>query len=357
MNPEPGNGLSPRTKPTSKHAPQIANLYCDLSSPVRHGWATCLPGLALASLAVLAAAFIADRYGAPLTLMALLTGLSLNSLSDTAKLHAGLDFASQTLLRCGIALTGLQVTYLQIGALGVPVLLAVCAVVSLTIATGIVVARLLGQGTSFGLLAGGSVGICGASAALAIATALGERRVGHERLALVLIGIAAMSPAAMALYPIIAHRMGLSDTSAGFLLGVAIHDVSQAIGAGYSYSRSAGEVAVIVKLARVALLVPLVALIACATAKGGGLSRQAVPWFIPAFLVLAGFNSAGFVSQEVACAARDGSTSLLALALTAVAIRSPLHQLAHTGSKPLLTVAIPTVAALLAALLSVGVLF
>jgi len=102
-------------------------------------------------------------------------------------------------------------------------------------------------------LAGGAVAICGASAAMAIISIWASRRAGQEKLTLVLGGISLMSSAAMALYPILARMLDLSDRQAGFLLGASIHDVAQSLGAGFSFLDSAGATATAVKLTRVAL--------------------------------------------------------------------------------------------------------
>ena len=107
------------------------------------------------------------------------------------------ETASRTLLRWGIVLVGARVTIGQIVGLGPMTLLAVVLILLATLGAGIVVARLLGLTGAFGMLAGGSVAICGASAALALATTLGERRVHQGQLAFVLVGISAASAAAM----------------------------------------------------------------------------------------------------------------------------------------------------------------
>ncbi|KAK0339950.1 hypothetical protein LTR94_032498, partial [Friedmanniomyces endolithicus] len=105
-----------------------------------------------------------------------------------------------------------------------PVLLAVVAIVALTIGSGILIARRLGFSDAFGTLAGGAVAICGASAALALATTLGERRASQAQLTLVLVVISALSALAMVTYPFVAHWLMMSDLKAGFLLGASIHD-------------------------------------------------------------------------------------------------------------------------------------
>lgn len=326
--------------------PVAADLYGDIEPSPKATWRGYFPGLAIVTAGTLAAGFIADRYGAPLTLMALLIGLALNFLSADARLTPGLAFASRSLLRWGIVLVGVRVTFGQIWSLGPVALLAVVAIVAATIGIGIFAARRLGFDSAFGTLAGGAVAICGASAAMALATTLGERRASQTQLTLVLVGISAMSALAMVTYPIAAHWLALSDLKAGFLLGASIHDVAQALGAGYSYSEGAGQIAAIVKLTRVALLAPVLAVVAMFLPRGtSGATGPGIPWFVVGFFVLAGVNSFGVIPATVAHGAEALATGLLAAAVTATAIRSPLAQLMEAGLRPLVVILAATIAA------------
>lgn len=331
---------------------QAADLYGDLEpAPVKR-WSDPIPGLAVALAATLAAAYLSDHYGAPLTLMALLIGLALNFLSADARLAPGLALASRSLLRLGIVLVGLRVTLGQIIGLGPLALLAVIVIVAATLGAGVLVARRLGYSAAFGVLGGGSVAICGASAAMAFASLLGERKVGQAELALTLVGISALSALAMFLYPIIAHHLGLDDTQAGFMLGAAIHDVAQSLGAGYSFSPGAGQTAAIVKLTRVALLAPAMAVVAWFfRAEGTGARTSPLPWFVIGFFALAGVNSTGIVPAVASDWAQRLATGMLACAVTATGMRSPMQSLLGQGAKPLLVIGVSTVVALA---LSVG---
>lgn len=325
--------------------PMAADLYGDIEPSPRVGWRDYLPGLAVVTMGTLAAGFIADRYGAPLTLMALLIGLALNFLSADARLTAGLAFASRSLLRWGIVLVGVRVTFGQIAALGPVALLAVIGIVAATIGAGILLARRLGAGTAFGTLAGGAVAICGASAAMALATTLGERRVSQAQLTLVLVVISACSALAMVLYPLTAHAAVFADLKAGFLLGASIHDVAQALGAGYSYSDAAGQIATIVKLTRVALLAPVLAIVALFLPRGESRKGAGLPWFVVGFFVLAGINSLAVIPPLASATAEHAATALLAAAVTATAIRSPLGKLLEAGTRPVVVIVGATVAA------------
>lgn len=319
--------------------PHAADLYNDLEPEPSRNWIDLWPGLVVAVLATMAAGFVADRYGAPLTLMALLIGLALNFFSGDKRMVAGLDFASRTLLRWGIVLVGARVTIGQIVDLGPMTLLSVVLILLVTLASGIVLARAMGMSSAFGTLAGGSVAICGASAALALATTLGDRRAGQAHLALVLVGISASSATAMFFYPLLAHELGMSSEQAGMMLGASIHDVAQAIGAGYSYSDTAGQTATIVKLTRVALLAPVLALVAASFPLGGERkTKLSVPWFVTGFFVVAAFNSVLPLPTVVGGTAQTIATAFLACAVAATGIRAPMSALLGTGVKPLLVI-------------------
>ena len=330
-----------------------ADLYDDVPPHVPPSWRDLLPGLTVVGLGTLAAGFMADHYGAPLTLMALLLGLALNFLSTDARLHAGLGFASRVLLRWGIVLVGTRVTFSQILGLGPVALLAVAATIGLTMATGLWAARKLGFDSAFGILAGGSVAICGASAAMALSATLGSKRISEAQLTLVLVGISAMSAAAMLLYPVAAHLLVHSDVQAGFLLGASIHDVAQALGAGYAYSDEAGQIATIVKLTRVALLAPVLALVSLfMPAQEGRFRKVGMPWFVTGFFLVAGVSSTGAIPSEISNLSSQVAAAMLAAAVTATAIRSPLPKLMEAGHRPLLVILAATLAAFMLAIAS-----
>ena len=317
------------------------------------------PGLAVTAMVTLAAGALSLRYGAPLTLMALLTGLAANFLSGDPRLAPGLDFASRALLQLGIVLLGARVSVGQIADLGLPALAAVAMIAAATIGVGVLASRALGTSAAFGALAGGAVAICGASAALAFAAVLGERRIDRAQLSLVLVGISAMSAAAMFAYPLLAHQIGLSDAAAGFVFGASIHDVAQSLGAGFSYSAGAGETATVVKLSRVALLAPALAVVALFLGREPGSARRRIeiPWFVIAFFALAALTSLVAIPPAITEAASSAASWLLAAAVAATGIKAPLGELLRSGPRPIFVIAIATLAALLLALIAATLLF
>jgi uncharacterized membrane protein YadS len=160
----------------------------------------------------------------------------------------------------------------------------------------------------------------------------------------------------MSVYPTLAAQLHLTDREAGFLIGASIHDVAQAIGGGYAFSDAAGSYATIVKLSRVALLAPLVALASIALGTGDGKPaptiwrRFALPWFITAFLAVLVLNSLISVPVAISQGALTGSKALLLLAVTATAIRSRMDLLMQMGWRATIPVVMATIASFVTAL-------
>ena len=334
---------------STRPPPVAADLFGDLletSATTQARWQDYWPGLFLTGIAALAAAWLSEHYGAPLMLMGLLIGLALNFANADARLHPGLGFASKTLLRWGIVLAGAQITFGQIGSLGLAGFAAIAVIMGLVMAVGYSVAKGFRLGTGFGILAGGAVAICGASAALALSSLLGEKRATQAQLTLVLVTVAAASAFAMSTYPIAAAYLGLTDQQAGFMIGASIHDVAQALGAGYSFSPDAGQTATIVKLTRVTLLAPVLAILSVTIARedGSGKFAVSIPWFVVGFLSLAAANSFLSVPEALTSSAANGTSALLLLAVVATGIRSPMQLLLNQGWRS----AMPVLAATLA---------
>ena len=325
--------------------------------PKRRSGAAYLPGLAICATASLAATWLADHYGFPIILLGLLIGLALSFASEDERTHAGLDFAARHGLRLGIVVLGLQITVMQVAALGWLTFVGLAVVMTAAFFSGVMMSRWLGEGRDAGVLAGGATAICGASAALALYGIIGQKRLDPARFSITLVGVALASAIAMTTYPVLAQMLDLSDAQAGFLIGASIHDVAQAIGGGYSFSDQAGADATIVKLARVAMLAPIVALIAIWLGKAEGekaagpLWRKiAVPGFIIGFLVVVVINSFVALPEAAQEHGLTASKALLLLAVTAAAMRSRMTLLLDAGWKPLLPVFAATLASFLAAL-------
>ena len=298
------------------------------------------PGVLACVVVAAASTFLSQHYGAPVMLFALILGLAMNFLSVDGACKPGIEFTARQVLRWGVALLGLRITVGQIAALGWhPVLLVVLAVV-LTIGVSMIVARLMGFNTLFGLLSGGATAICGASAALALAAALPAHPQKERATLFTVVGVSALSTLAMIVYPMIARAFGLSEHGAGIFLGATIHDVAQVVGAGYSMSKDTGDVATVVKLMRVAMLLPVIVFaVMCARALGkgaGGPRPPLLPWFAVAFAVLVAINSTGWLPEVLTTAGSDFSRWCLVAAIAGIGMKTQLRELATVGLKPVL---------------------
>ena len=295
-----------------------------------------LPGLAVAVLVGLAAAFLGGHYKGSMLLFALLLGMALNFLTEDARLKPGIQFAAGTVLRAGVALLGLRLTLDNVASLGGATVAALVVAVVATVFAGIAMARLLGQDRDLGLLIGGATAICGASAALAIASVLPQRLGLEQRTTLTVIGVTTLSTAAMVIYPALTGWLGFDATTAGIFIGATIHDVAQVVGAGYSLSPAAGDAATITKLIRVAFLMPVLLCIALLL-RGNPATRSGaplLPWFAVAFALLMLLNSTGVVPAAVQQGATHGSQVCLVVAIAAVGVKTSLRDVAALGWRP-----------------------
>jgi uncharacterized integral membrane protein (TIGR00698 family) len=301
-----------------------------------------LPGLLVAALVAMAAAFLGGHYKGSILLFALLLGLALHFLSEDQRCAAGIQFASSTVLRIGVALLGLRLTIDHVVTLGWQTVLALMVSVGLTIALGLLLARLFKVGSDLGVLIGGATAICGASAALAISSVLPKSASLERDTALTVVGVTTLSTMAMVVYPIITQWLGFDPVMAGQFIGATIHDVAQVVGAGYSLSQSAGDAATITKLMRVAFLMPVLVVISLVVrahmAKSVGAARTVktplLPWFAVVFLVLMLINSTGWVPSLIQSAASDVSQAFLVLAIAGVGLKTSLQEVTQLGWRP-----------------------
>ena len=299
-----------------------------------------MPGFIVSAVVAAAACFLSEHYGAPVMLFALLLGMGLNFLADDTKCKAGIEFTARTVLRVGIALLGMRITLSQITALGWQPIALVLTLVAVTITVSIVVAKMLGFERSFGMLTGGATAICGASAALALSAALPNHPQKEKATLFTVIGVSALSTLAMIVYPMIANWLELSPQLAGVFLGATIHDVAQVVGAGYSMSTETGDTATVVKLMRVAMLLPVIICAAMFTrmqgAETGGERPPLLPWFAVGFIILACINSTGWVPTVVQGGVNEMSRWALIIAISALGMKTRIKELASVGIKPIL---------------------
>ena len=323
-------------------------------------WPVIWPGVLTAITIALAATFIAEHQGGPQLLYALFFGMAFNFAANGEKVKAGIEFASRQILRFGVALLGARITAEQISGLGaVPIMIVIGGVV-LTILFGALVGRLLGRPRTEGLLTGGAVAICGASAALAISAVMPKTEENQRFTLFTVVGVTTLSTVAMIAYPAIARALDLDPGAASVFLGGTIHDVAQVVAAGYMISPEVGDGATFVKLLRVAMLLPVVlvfSLVFRTRGEGGegGVRPPLLPGFLVGFAILVVINSLGIIPKPVTDAASHLSRWCLVVAIAALGVKTSLQQLASLGWRPVLMLAVDTV--FLAGLILGGLLF
>jgi uncharacterized integral membrane protein (TIGR00698 family) len=312
-----------------------------------------LPGSALAAsialVAGLAERFLAQAihiaagidYKPPAIVIALLLGIALHRLAAQSVFQPGLSWCVKRLLRVAIALMGLRIALGDIVALGLSTAALVMVAMGLTLATGLILARWLKLGDGYGALAGGATAVCGASATLATATVVPDYPQKVADVTFTVVAANVGSTLVMVAYPTFCRLLGLDAQSTGVLLGGAIHDMAQVAGAGYAVSDSVGNIAVIVKLFRVFLLLPVVLMIGWWFARQGkdaGVARVPVPVFALAFLALCLINSVALLLSDLApfygptkAALVQASAWGLLIAIAAMGLNTSLKQLLSIG--------------------------
>lgn len=336
MTPSDQGGLAPAPQP----APQRVLAWLNDNGS----------GVALATTVALASSFLAEHYGAPAMLFALLIGMAFNFMNDTPRAAPGIAFCARDLLRLGVAFLGLRLTFADVSQLGVTPIVGVAVMLVLTLLGGVFFARLFGRSTAFGLLTGGSVAICGASAALAIAAILPKKYLKEEDILLTVVGVTAMSTIAMIVYPMLFSWLGLADVEIGYMIGATIHDVAQVVGAGYSVSDTAGDIATFTKLLRVALLPVVLLAVAIIFRKEAG-GTTGLPWFVVVFIILMAVRNFVPLPEGLLTFVNDASRFLLVVAISALGVKTSLQKLFAPGVKGLVLIAIDTVFLLVQAII------
>jgi uncharacterized integral membrane protein (TIGR00698 family) len=293
--------------------------------------------------------------------VAILLGLAAaNTVGTAALFRPGLAFSIKRILRLGIILFGLKLSFfdvVKLGAWGVPVVTTII-VVALVVTT--LIARGLGLSDRLGTLAAASTAICGVTAAVAIGPVIEaeEREVAYTVANVTLFGLAAML-----VYPYLAHGLfGPSSGSVGLFLGTGIHDTSQVMGAALSYKQLFGDekafqVAAVTKLTRNVFLVAVVPILALLHARRSGRSVGRVrigklfPIFVLGFLAMAiarSLGDAGVAGGGLAFGALDAgawsrltkllgetwASAALGTAMAAVGLTTDLRSLAKLGARP-----------------------
>ncbi|WP_169545909.1 YeiH family protein [Sneathiella aquimaris] len=295
------------------------------------------PGVLVCITIGMAASFLNDHYGGPVMLFALLLGMAFHFLSEEGVCVRGIEVASKSILRLGVALLGARITFDQIVGLGEYTIIGVILAIAATIIFGWGMAQILGLKKTQGLLSGGAVAICGASAALALSAVMPKNKYSENNTIVTVVAVTTLSTIAMVLYPLIAQKAGLDSVEAGVFLGGTIHDVAQVVGAGYSVSTETGDVSTIVKLLRVATLVPVVLIFSLLFAQKNRsektMSKAGLlpPIFLVGFVVFVVFNSFNLIPPTVTDGLKTLSSACLVTAIAGLGMKTSLREIAKVG--------------------------
>jgi len=315
------------------------------------------PGLIVVGTIAAAAGFLSIHYKAPVMLFALLIGIAFNFLASDERCAPGIEFSSKKILRFGVALLGFRVTFDQILGLGTNVLLLVPILVVSSIAISWLLAKLMGRKYLFGLLTACAVAICGAAAALAVASVLPNWKDRHRDTLFIVVCVTALSTFAMITYPILFKVAEFSDVEIGILIGSTIHDVAQVVGAGYAVSNETGDVATFIKLLRISML-PIVVILIALLLKGDDESRtissKAFPWFALGFALCLLINSSGFIPMVLSGFLSSVSQWFLVFAIAGLGVSTSLKSMMELGGKSILLMVLQTIALLAIAILAVS---
>lgn len=304
------------------------------------------PGFIVSAVIAGAASLIAFYTSGPVMLFALVIGMAMNFVGKVKACQPGIAFTSRFVLRLGVALLGFKITMGDVIGLGWgPVLLVVTAV-TLTTLVSVPVARWFGFDPRFGILSGGATAICGASAAMAISAALPAHPKKESATLFTVVGVSTLSTIVMLLYPPLVRFLGFDDTHAGVFIGASVHDVAQVVGAGYAVSADAGDTATIVKLARVAMLLPVILAVGLFIRADEHVRPKdrppLLPWFAVAFAILVVLNSLLPVPELVRDAGNSVSRFCLIASIAALGIKSSFRDMAAEGWRPVILMVFQT---------------
>lgn len=308
-----------------------------------------LPGLAVA-FAVAAGAMLLAR-AVPLASPALTTVVAGMVAANAGWLppviRPGLAVAAKRVLRIGIILLGLQLAVGDVLALGGGVVGIVVAVVAGGIGVGLFLGRVLGIPWAEVVLIGCGFSICGAAAVAAAGGALDTSQDAEDRarlesqMAIALALVVLMGTLMIAIVPALTVAFDMGEFTAGVVAGGSIHEVAQVVAVGSIIGGSTLGVAVLVKLGRVVLLAPTIAIIAAmdrrrTTRRGDGAAPPIVPLWVVGFLGAIAIRSTGVLPAPMIDAAVPVQVLTLAAAMFALGTGARFELIKQVGLRPVI---------------------
>ncbi len=293
------------------------------------------PGLVLVAVIVA----VADRVGDHVSgTSALIWALAMGAvIANTGLLRPslapGIRFGSRTVLRIGVALLGIRLSLGTVGDLGLRTIVVILAGIAATFAATLLIGRLLGVSGPLALLIATGTGICGASAIVAMESV---SEASREEAAFALATVTALGTLAMVGLPFLRTPLGLDMTDYGIWSGASVHEVAQVVGATAGVSAASLKIGTLVKLARVALLAPLVFGFAVSRGRGRPAGTPLLPLFVIGFLALAGVRTTDVLSSRIIADLTRIDVLLLAAGMAGLGLGLELARLRGLGMRPLI---------------------
>lgn len=304
------------------------------------------PGLALVAvltaIAYASTLVLPDVFGA--VTIGLFLGIIVANVRPVSLTEPGARSAKAWFLPLGILLLGARLSVADILSTGLGAILVLVVDIVLVLVVTLGIGRSFGLSPKLSALIGVGTSICGNTAIAATAPVIKapERDVSFAVATITLFGTAAVI-----VYPLIGHALGMSDNLFGHWVGAAVNDTSQVTATAFGYSVEAGETATIVKLTRNTLMVPVIFSVgmwfAARESRPARVeerrdwlasARTAVPPFLLGFLALALINSAGFIPDALATSLTRVSQVLIVMALVGVGLTTRISALRQTGPAP-----------------------
>ncbi len=268
-----------------------------------------------------------------------------NLLSPGDRYTPGIAFAGKKVLQWSIIALGFGLSLDQVVKTGFESLSVTLVTMTVAFLAAWLLGRWLGVHDKLKILIGVGTAICGGSAIAAVTPII--RPDDHDT-AFAISTIFLFNLVAVLLFPLLGHLMHLSDLGFGLWAGTAINDTSSVVAAGYSFSKTAGDYATIVKLTRATLIIPVCLVLAFVVAarekrkhaQAGSVGQFSLasifPWFILWFLVASAIRTAGLIPLAIQPSIHLLAEFLIIVALTAIGLSANLRRMAASGARPIL---------------------
>lgn len=260
------------------------------------------------------------------------------------RLRPGIAWSGKFLLQCAVVLLGAQLSLASIFRVGLESLPVMLSSLAVCLAGAWAIGRGLGVAPRLRTLIGVGTGICGASAIAAVAPVI---TAASAEIAYAVSTIFLFNVLAVLLFPLVGHLLHMNPHTFGLFAGTAVNDTSSVVATASVFSASALGFAVVVKLVRTLMIIPITVTLAAVearrTASSGMSLAQAgrlVPWFLVGFVAVAVLNSLGVIAPGVRAGLVEASVFLIAVALAGIGLSTDAAGLKRAGLKPLLLGAI-----------------